>query len=416
MRLMTSFMRTHLTGVGVGLLGMTMPLFAQDNSVESRLDKLEQENGVLRDQVDSMSGQLESFEFRDIIPPIGDSFAGMGPAASKIYSKESGLSIGGYGEMVYESPSGPDPARADFLRNIIYLGYKFDERWVFNSEIEIEHADEIYLEFAYLEYLQSEAMSVRAGMLLIPMGIINEMHEPTTYRGSARPETERRIIPTTWRENGVGLLGSSGDFSYKFYVTSGLNAEGFDADGLRGGRQKGSKALSQDLAATARVDWALDNGLDLGLSGYYGDSGQDQAGLSDAPTAIYEAHAQYQWRGLRCRGLFAMADVGDTVEISNTVGSTVAEEMEGWYLEAGYDIISDLAPESGQSVIPFVRYEEVDTQASVAAGLTPDPIQDDTIVTMGVDWKPIDNIVFKASYQDFDKTPDSLQFSLGYVF
>lgn len=403
--------------IASGALLLSSSALAQDATVEERLDRLEAENAELRQQMGAVSWQLEEFEFRDIMPPVGDSVFGMGPAASKVYSKEQGLSIGGYGEMIYTDYAGSGKAsQADFLRNIVYVGYKFDDKWVFNSEIEIEHADEIFLEFAYLEYAQSSALNVRTGLLLMPMGFVNEMHEPTTFRGPARPVTEQRIIPSTWRENGAGILGDAGEFSYKFYVTSGLDAAGFSEEGLRGGRQKGSKALSEDLAAVARVDWHSDFGLDLGVSGYYGDSGQGQPGLADATTSIFDAHLQMQHHGLRVRGLYAMADVGDTETLSMTNGTTVAEEMDGWYLEAGYDLASLFAPESGQGVIPYVRYEEVDTQAKVAPGLVADPLQDDSIVTMGIDWSPISNIVFKASYQDFDKGTDALQLSLGYVF
>jgi len=393
------------------------PLLAQEEAtVEERLTKLEEENARLKSQMDAVSGELERFEFRDIIPVIGDSVFGLGPAASKVYSKDQGFSIGGYGEMVYEDPAGSSTATADYLRNIIYVGYKFDERWVFNSEIEIEHADEIFVEFAYLEYLQSDAFNVRTGMLLMPMGFINEMHEPTTFRGSSRPETETRIIPSTWRENGVGVLGDVGEFSYKFYVVNGLDAAGFSETGIRGGRQKGSKALAEDLAAVARADWNSDFGLNLGVSGYYGDSGQGQSGLADATTMILDAHLQYQWQGLRVRGLYAMADLDDTEAVSATNGTVVGEEMRGWYLEAGYDLMSAFAPDSGQAVIPFVRYEELDTHASVADSLVADPAQEDEVTTLGVDWLPIPNIVFKASYQDFDTATDSFQVSLGYVF
>lgn len=404
----------------VALLALTVlpcaPLLAQDDSVEARLDKLERENVELRGQIDAISGQLETVEFRDIIAPVGESVFGMGPAASKVYGADSGLSIGGYGEALYTAYAGDKGDTFDFVRNVLYVGYKFDNRWVFNSEIEVEHADEIFLEFAYLEYLAQEEFNLRAGMLLMPMGHVNEMHEPTTYRGPSRPATEQRIIPSTWRENGVGLLGDVGQMSYKLYVTNGMDASGFSESGLRGGRQKGSKAKASDLAATARLDWNSHFGLNLGLSGYHGDSGQGGAGLADGTTTILDAHAQYQWRGLRLRGLYAMAEVDDTALISATNMKVVGEELQGWYLEAGYDLASALAPDSGQAVIPFVRYEELDTHAKVAAPNVADPAQDERVTTLGVDWLPIPNIVFKAAYLDNDRAKDSLQLSLGYVF
>jgi hypothetical protein len=389
---------------------------SDQDSLEQRMAELEASNKRLESQLAAVSVHMESFEFRDVMPEVGASQFGMGPAASKVYAKDQGLSIGGYGEGVYSAPAGPDTASADFLRAILYVGYKFDDNWVFNSEIEVEHANEISVEFAYLEYLHTKAFNFRTGMLLVPMGLVNEMHEPTTFRGPDRPATERRIIPSTWRENGLGIVGDSGDLSYKFYALNGLDGSGFSASGLRGGRQKGSKAKAEDIALVGRLDWSGGHGLDLGLSAYVGDSGQGDPSLGDASTAVFDIHAQYQTRGLRLRGLFAQASVDDTETIFASTGEVVGEEMRGWYLEAGYDVASLLAPDGGHQVIPYVRYENINTHSKVADSLTSDPSQDDQVTTVGLDWKPIESIVFKAAYQDWDKAVDILQFSIGYVF
>ena len=102
------------------------------------------------------------------------------------------------------------PTRLDFLRAILYAGYRFNDKFLFNSEIEVEHANEIWVEFAYLDYLVNDNLTVRGGMLLLPLGLVNEFHEPTVFLGAKRPDTEQRILPTTWRENGAGVLGSAG--------------------------------------------------------------------------------------------------------------------------------------------------------------------------------------------------------------
>ena len=394
---------------------------AQEQDTESRLDALEAENAELRARIDAVAGQLEQVEFRDIMPAVGESRFGMGPAASKVYARDQGLSIGGYGEVIYTSYAGDKTTTFDNLRAVLYTGYKFDERWVFNSEIEFEHAStdkagSASVEFAYLEYLHADALNVRAGLLLVPMGHVNEMHEPTTFYGPSRPETELRIIPSTWRENGAGLHGDLGPFNYKLYVMAGLDASGFDESGLRGGRQKGSKSKAEDLAFVGRLDWVATRGLLAGVSGYSGDSGQGDPNLGDVGTTILDAHLEYKWRGLRLRALYVQADIGDTDKINTGSGTVVGEEMSGWYLEAGYDLMSVLRPESVQSLVPYARYEELDTHASVAPGLGADPAQDETIATLGLDWFPIDSIVFKAAYQDFDQGTDRFQLSLGYVF
>jgi hypothetical protein len=154
---------------------------------------------------------------------------------------------------------------------------------VLNTEIEVEHAaddqeGEVAVEFAYLDYLYSPAFNLRGGLVLVPMGLLSEMHEPTTFLSARRPDSESRIIPSTWRENGVGAFGDVGPFSYKLYLVNGFDAEGFSAAGLRGGRQKASKANADDLAVVGRVDFTGVPGLLAGVSCYQGDSGAGTGG------------------------------------------------------------------------------------------------------------------------------------------
>ncbi|HVS18800.1 MAG TPA: hypothetical protein VMT18_09400, partial [Planctomycetota bacterium] len=218
------------------------------------MDRLEEENAELRRRIDLVAEDVESMRLSDVITPVGESYRGMGPAASKIYFTQQGLSIGGYGEVFARfDDAGTDSA--DALRGIVYIGYRFSDKWLLNTEIELEHADEAFLEFAYVDYLAQPAFNVRAGLLLAPMGFLNELHEPTTFFGVARPGVETVILPTTFRENGAGVHGELGDFIYRAYVLNGFDAEGFSAGGLRGGRQKGSQTLAEDWAVTGRLDW-----------------------------------------------------------------------------------------------------------------------------------------------------------------
>ena len=108
---------------------------------------------------------------------------------------------------------------------MVYAGYRFNDRFIFNSEIEIEHANEIFLECTYLDWRSSDNQGLRAGMLLMPAGVVNELHEPNVVLGAERPVTERIIIPSTWRENGVGIYGSTGRVSYRAYVVNGFRGD-----------------------------------------------------------------------------------------------------------------------------------------------------------------------------------------------
>jgi len=327
----------------------------------------------------------------------------------------------------------------DFLRAVVYVGYKFNDRILFNSEIEFEHAStsnagSVAVEFAYLDFRITPWLGARGGLLLIPMGYLNELHEPPIYLGTERPETERRIIPTTWRENGLGIFGEAEGFSYRAYVVNGFdavgggssNADGFDATGLRGGRQKGSKALIENVAGVGRIDYIGTLGLNVGTSLYYGHSGQGNLDTSGqpiaAPTFIWEAHAQYRARGWWVRGLYALSTVGDVPELNAASGFTgaesIGERLTGWYLEAGYDVLHSVRTEN--QLFPYLRYERINTQASVPSGFAANPATDRTITTVGAMWKPIINIAVKADYQIQENEAhtgiNQFNLSLGFLF
>ena len=392
---------------------------------EDRLDEVERRLEVL-------ASELEAMRLGEAVVEADTSEHGYGPAASKIYRTEQGLSIGGYGEMLYENFDGDQKDQIDFLRAILYVGYKFNDRFLFNSEFEFEHAStgeegSASVEFAYLDYLHDPAFNLRAGILLVPMGFVNELHEPTTFLGGQRPLTENRIIPTTWRENGFGLFGEAGPIAYRSYVVNGLEGAEFSASGLRGGRQKGSEALAEDFAWVTRVDYTPMPGFLLGGSAYLGGSGQGIEGpggeVLDVETRILEAHAEWSWQGLQLRALGAWAELDDVAALNTTLGLTgtrsIGEELQGYYLQAGYDLFSRFGTGERQ-LTPFVRWEHVNTQEAVPAGYSANPANDVEILTLGLDFKPIDQIVLKLDYQDVsneaDTANDQINVGIGYIF
>ncbi|MDA1259609.1 MAG: hypothetical protein O3A20_03205 [Planctomycetota bacterium] len=343
---------------------------------------------------------------------------GLGPAASTVYRASPGrLSWASYGEVTYKRPDattdGGTPSGLgdswDLHRAVLYLGYRFDERWLFNAEIEFEHGDEVGIEFAYLEARLNDAVGVRAGHLLTPLGLVNEIHEPTTFYSAQRPLVETFVIPSTWHENGVGVVADWRGFSGRAYVMNGFDASGFDLskDGLRGGRQGGSKASAEDLALAARLDWEGIPGLLLGVGAFSGDSGQN-AGASDFATSLMEAHAQWQWRALRLRGLWAQGSVDDAALLATPAPG---EDLEGWYLEAGWDL---LAGAGAQALTPFLRWEEFDLSADAPgdSGVR--------ALSLGISWQPTPQIVFKADYTDLrndaDSVADTFAFTAGWAF
>ena len=414
---------------GVGVLAAVMVQAGAVNAqtTDERFEELER-------KIDVLSAELERERIGDIFIPASESRYGLGPAASKVYQKSEGLSIGGYGEAIYENYEGDKASEADFLRAVLYVGHKFTDRWVLNTEIEFEHAStgkegEASVEFAYIDYLWKKEMNFRAGLVLVPMGFINELHEPTTFLGAQRPDVERYIIPTTWRENGGGVFGEIGDFTYKAFLVNGFRGEDFSASGLRGGRQKGSEAIAEDFAGVLNLEWRGLQGLLLGASGYYGDSGQD-LGVS-ANTTMVEAHAEWRWRGLSVRGLAVRAEVDDVAELNRIVSATeegpipdseiesIGETLTGWDVEVGYDVMSEFTL-NGPAVIPFIRYEKYNSQDAVPSGFKSSGKYDVEVTAVGVNVKPIEPVVFKAEYKFVDRADgsgvDQFNLAMGYIF
>lgn len=396
----------------------------------------------IREQVEAITRELEELRLgREVVVEADTSVQGFGPAASKVYKVRQGVSIGGYGEFLYENfagtreddtPSGSTD-RLDALRAIVYVGYKFTDRILFNSELEFEHGStgaggSVSIEFAYLDYRLSPGLGLRAGLLLPPMGFINEIHEPPTFLGARRPETERALIPSTWRETGIGMFGEAGPLSYRAYLVNGFDATGFGAGGLRGGRQNGSEANAENFGAVGRLDYTGVLGLTVGTAAYIGNSGQGAALPSDparslgARTFLWEGHAEYKARGLDLRGLLAVATLDDAAEVNALNGlsgaASVGDRLLGWYLQGGYDVLRGSA--SGHQLLPYLRYEQLDTQHRVPDGFESDPANDRSLVTFGAMWKPVPNVSLKADYQivgnDAETGVNQLNVNLGYLF
>ena len=395
-------------------------------------------------KIEVLAREIEELKLGEASPGAAESNDlryGVGPAASKVYGKK-GVSIGGYGEFLYQNFDGkrengePSDLRSqvDQLRAVLYFGYKFDDRWVFNSEIELEHAvtasdkgGEVAVEFAYLDYLFSRPVRARAGLVLIPMGLVNELHEPPTFLGTRRPDVERFLIPSTWRELGAGFYGDADRFSYRLYAVNGLNSEGYSAEGIRGGRAEGSEAAAENWAVTGRLDWTPVSGTLLGASFFSGDSDQGRKTPSGASfsgsTTVFDVHADWKWRGVWLRGLYARTTISDTAAINEANGfkgdESVGSRQWGWYLQSGFDVLS-LKAGSRAALIPFVRYERYDTQSRVPAGYSRNPENDVKLLTIGAVFKPIEPIAVKLDWQQRKNAArtgvNQWNVGLGYLF
>ncbi|MBL6986144.1 MAG: hypothetical protein ISR72_03695 [Methylobacter sp.] len=412
-----------------------MQAASPDKTAGADVKTLERKTDVLSQEVEKLRTNLtipDEVQYK--------SAYGLGPAASKVYQVGKGLSIGGYGEANYQVTTGDEKTKndnADFERLVLYAGYKFTDNILFNSEIEFEHGSTgnggtASVEFAALDFFIDPMANIRAGMVLMPMGFVNQIHEPPFYFGNNRPEVERRIIPSTWREIGVGLFGEVlPNLTYTAYVVNGMNAANFTSDGIRSSRQNGSQAKAEDLAFVGRVDYApaFVPGLSFGGSAYLGNSGQNQTFTNlttkaqqnvNAFTQLYEGHVQWKYRGLEFRTLGSFGHIDDAGVLSAAKGQTIGEENYGWYSEVGYDVLPWLMPNTTQYLAPFFRYEQLDTIASAPVGYLDDDTKNRQIYQFGLQYKPIPNVVIKADYRNFTakkgSLPDDFNLGFGFIF
>jgi hypothetical protein len=430
-------MFNRMASLALALL-ITTNLFAQEASdLERRLRELEQKIAAMqqtpdlteiRRQIEILGQEIESLKMRENEKAVvaDTEQYGLGAAASKVYRSEPGVTLGGYGELTYANAQG-EVATADSLRAVVYTGYKFNDRVLFNSELEVEHANlerggNVELEFAYLDYLVKPALNFRTGLVLVPVGLTNEMHEPTAFLGARRPLVEQHIIPTTWMELGGGVFGEVGRASYRAYVVTGLDANGFGAEeGIREGRQAGGKAKAEDWAVVGRTDVHPFEGTMFGGSLYSGGSGQG-SGYAGRVT-LGEIHGEAKFRGVSLRALVARGTIGDAAQINTANGlmgdESIGKAFGGWYVEGGYDV-SAILPREEMSLVPYARYEKLDTQRRVPAGYRRNPANDQTILTLGVAFKPIPQTVFKIDWQDVENEADTgrdqWNVALGYIF
>lgn len=334
-------------------------------------------------------------------------------------AKASKTTIGGYGELHYNNLNARDPSRdvemIDLHRFVLFFGHEFNEKTRFYSEFEIEHAfvadsggdtpGEVEIEQAFIEFDLKQDLYAKAGLFLIPVGILNETHEPDTFYGVERNDVENVIVPSTWWEAGAGLNGRFGSgWNWDMAFTSGLQmpTTGSNAFRVRSGRQKVAKAVASDGALTGRLRYLGVPGLQAAVTVQYQfDPSQVSGDGLDSGTLI-EAHVDYQRNGFGLRALYARWDfTGDAVEAAG------ADVQTGWYIEPSYRL--------NDKIGFYTRYEDVDAARS----------QDRfNQWEVGLNWWPAKNVVIKFDYRDRSHNLDSqngrdftgIDLGIGYSF
>lgn len=352
--------------------------------------------------------------------------------ASEGFNGLENTSIGMYGEVIYNNELGTSGDEIDARRFVLFVAHEFSEQWRFFTEIEIEHADEIFIEQGFLDFQPSEALGFQAGVLLIPLGIINPIHEPTTFFFAERPFVASALIPTTFRENGIQAYGSFGMLSYQLGVVNSAKPPsmsalmGIPTGGIRFIRQKGSHALADDFAIMGRVDVTPTAGFTAGVGFYSGEWDQDNSGVvadSDARLTIVDLHARLQLEQFEIRGVWVANFITDADELNAAGGvDTVPSFMTGGYIEAAYDFLPHILPDTNQQLFFAVRAELLDLHADMPSNGVKDPRAERQIYNFGLAWKPLPGVIVKADYQlnrddveGFDKD-DFFNAAVGFNF
>lgn len=357
-------------------------------------------------------------------------------AAQRLLSGNYGkaVTVGAYGELTYNQPEAQN-GELDVQRLVLLFGYKFNDKTQFITEIEFEHVEEVFIEQAFINYAVAPNVSLRGGLMLVPMGIVNEFHEPTTFNGVERPSSDNSIVPTTWREIGVGVTGRFNELSlgYQAYIFNGFKSTSFDGEGgvsgvlggssgLRGGRQKAIQSTVDSPTFSTKLDYYGIPGLRLGLSGYFGDTQaeddvEDIAG-ANIGIAMVGLDARYAYQRFTARGQFIHASLSGTEDYNSLTGRDLGSALQGWYIEGAYNL---LPQNKEQRLFAFARYEQYDTHAKTD-GILRNDAYNRTEITTGLSYHIAPGVVLKGDYQfrdnalSGDNVADRLNFGIGVWF
>ena len=388
---------------------------AHQNNAEmlAQLESLQQQINALKTQLEQNQSQTAETDAKV------EAVAEVIESGSPLVAEKSRTTIGGYGELHYNNLSANDPShdleRIDFHRFVLFFGHEFNDKTRFYSEVEIEHAwvadtggdtpGEVEIEQAFIEFDLKQNLHARAGLFLIPVGILNETHEPPTFYGVERNDVENIIVPGTWWEAGAAVNGRWGSaWNWDLALTSGLQmpTTGSNAFRVRSGRQKVANAVASDGAITGRLRYLGIPGLQAALTVQYQFDPSQEAndGLDDG--TLIEAHIDYQRSGFGLRALYARWDFsGEAVEAAG------ADTQTGWYIEPSYRF--------NRHIGIYTRYEDID------AARDRDNFNQ---WELGLNWWPVDNVVIKFDYRDrshdlqsaYGRDFSGFDLGIGYMF
>ncbi len=350
-------------------------------------------------------------------------------AKSQILTKEDSLNAGlaptgrpsvlsGYGQVKVNYDLRQRTGEASLTRNVLFFGHRFDDRFLFFSEMELENAKigpdaggEISMEQLFLKININRDIYLVTGLFIPRIGIINENHLPNTFNGNDRPYVETYVIPSTWRDIGIGLYGQTRaipGLNYSVALLNGLDASGFKfGSGIQGGRFEGSFATASNIAVTGALLYYYRD-FRFQVSGYYGgssglskieaDSLRLDYGAFGNPVAVGEANVQYHNKGWQIKALATMVSISQAGSINRAYANNTPELMTGAYGEIGYNMLYLFKPKPKQNLTLFCRYETMNLNAKIPTNGVEDDFQQKNFLVSGITYQPIRGLSFKLDY------------------
>ncbi|MBI3530016.1 MAG: hypothetical protein HY067_18875 [Betaproteobacteria bacterium] len=396
---------------------------AAERELARKVDQLADELAKVKVQLKQMQDQSKAAPVPATVPAADVAAAPSSPSgpATVLFS---------YGEINYNRPTkATENTEVDVRRFVLGFQHRFDPNNKVVTELEVEHAvssasdpGEVEVEQAYVEHALNPTWSARGGLFLIPLGLLNEKHEPTAYYGVERNFVETAIIPTTWREGGLQFVGNfENGFTLQTGISTGFDLNKWDATSTEGAEsplgsihQELALAKGRDLSVFGALNWRGVPGLQLGGGLFTGGATQGQA-ITNSRVTLWDLHARWTPGRWDLAALYARGSISKTAELNTTlVGNPtlIPKSFDGWYAQAAYK----LWMHNDYVLSPFVRWEQFNTARSFAdlgVGLTPDAAPTERVITVGANFQVTPGIVLKADVQRFRENDDANRFDLG---
>jgi len=441
--------------IALGLtLCVSMSIAATNEELYKEILNLKQEMSDMKEQQEEQTNTLLE-EVSNVTMNNGEtyeSFSSLGQAASKVYHSSDTVSIGGYGEYKfkkyndfknYSSQTANDTrnkAEYNIVRFVPYIGFKFSDWIVMNTEIEFEDGGArsdntknykyAIVEFSYLDFLISQEFAVRVGHILVPFGLINLNHEPVSYLTTERPMVETWIIPSTWHTNGLLVHGKIDDFEYYGGIITSPDAGGFTEGRYIQQGRLGARQFTDDVSFVARGSYNVAPSLNIGASFMYGGStvqAESRPGIStgnnsntDITMLMAEAHLSYKANGFDIKALATYGRFGgDVSQLSNDIGEEISESVNGQYITLGYNVLNSV--NTKHKLYTVAEVERLDMDATAVTSIPDNNRFED--YTVGLAYFPDPKVVVKADYSIRDyasgaKLADEEVFTMsaGFIF